>query len=87
MTVINKVGHKFPSGVGFRRAFVEFTVLDDKGKPIWSSGATDGAGVILGADKTPLKSELWWDKTCKRIDPERRIAQNRKEASGSCGVF
>ena len=76
VTVINKVGHKFPSGVGFRRAFVEFSVLDDKGKPIWSSGATDGAGVILGADKTPLKSELWWDNSCKqRIDPEKRVHQ------------
>jgi hypothetical protein len=76
VTVINKVGHKFPSGVGFRRAFIEFSVLDDKGKPIWSSGATDGAGVILGSDKTPLKSELWWDKTCtKRIDPEQRLHQ------------
>ncbi|MEJ0077112.1 MAG: cytochrome P460 family protein [Alphaproteobacteria bacterium] len=80
VTVINKVGHKFPSGVGFRRAFIEFSVLDDAGKPIWSSGATDGAGVILGADKQPLASELWWGKTCKqRIDPEKRLHQPHYE--------
>jgi cytochrome c553 len=80
VTVINKVGHKFPSGVGFRRAFLEFSVLDDKGKPIWSSGATDGAGVILGADRQPLTSELWWDKSCtQRIAPEKRLHQPHYE--------
>ena len=28
VTINSKVGHKFPSGVGFRRAFIEFDVLD-----------------------------------------------------------
>ncbi|MEM9411664.1 MAG: cytochrome P460 family protein, partial [Planctomycetota bacterium] len=28
LEIINKVGHRFPSGVGFRRAFVELTVTD-----------------------------------------------------------
>ena len=44
VTVINKVGHKFPSGVGFRRAFVEFSVLDVNNKVMWASGRTNGAG-------------------------------------------
>ena len=41
VAIENKVGHKFPSGVGFRRAFVEFTVLDRLGRTIWSSGGTN----------------------------------------------
>ena len=47
VTVINRVGHKFPSGVGFRRAFVEFSVLDANNKVLWASGRTNGAGVIV----------------------------------------
>src|SRR5439155_7341561 len=34
---------------------------------------------ILGADKEPLKSEIWWDQTCKRIDPEKRLHQPHYE--------
>lgn len=61
VTVRNLTGHKFPSGVGFRRAFLEFAVLAD-GVPVWVSGATDGNGVIgtrqAGAF-VPLPSEFW----------------------------
>ena len=48
VTVENLSGHKFPSGVGFRRAFVEFDVLDASGAVLWSSGRTNSTGVILG---------------------------------------
>ncbi len=47
VTVVNKAGHKFPSGPGMRRAFIEFSVLDDGGRVLWSSGRTNGAGVIV----------------------------------------
>ncbi|HSN85914.1 MAG TPA: cytochrome P460 family protein, partial [Thermoanaerobaculia bacterium] len=36
--VENLAGHKLPSGVGFRRAFLTFEVLDASGNPIWVSG-------------------------------------------------
>ncbi len=76
VTVINRVGHKFPSGVGFRRVFIEFSVLDEDGKTLWSSGRTDENGIILGADKKPLKSELWWEPDCsRRIEPLSRLHQ------------
>ena len=64
VTIKSEVGHKFPSGVGFRRAFVDFKVLDAKGKTIWESGRTNAAGVIVDAHGNPIVGELWWKKDC-----------------------
>jgi hypothetical protein len=60
--VTNKAGHRLPSGVGFRRAFLEFRVIDnDTGKTVWCSGCTNELGVIVnGADSSErLPSELF----------------------------
>jgi hypothetical protein len=43
--ITNLTGHKFPTGVAFRRAFIEFRVLSGD-KTLWVSGATDESGVI-----------------------------------------
>jgi hypothetical protein len=76
VTVINKVGHKFPSGVGFRRAFVQFNVRDKDNKLLWSSGRTDRMGVIVDDKGVPVAGELWWKNDCSaRIDPDARIHQ------------
>jgi hypothetical protein len=76
VTVENLSGHKFPSGVGFRRAFVEFDVLDASGNVLWGSGRTNKVGVILGSTGLPIAGELWWKQGCSaRIDPEKRIHQ------------
>ncbi len=56
VTVINKVGHKFPSGVGFRRAFIEFSVLDVNNKVLWASGRTNELGVLVDGEKTRNRS-------------------------------
>lgn len=45
--VTNKTGHYLPSGVGFRRAFLEFLVLDDDGNVLWASGRTNNLGAIV----------------------------------------
>lgn len=59
--VTNKTGHRFPSGVGFRRAFLEFRVVDnDTGKTVWCSGCTNELGVIMnGTGSERLPSELF----------------------------
>lgn len=57
VTVTNKTGHRYPSGVAFRRAFIEFLVLDGD-KVIWGSGRTNGAGVIVDGKGKPLPSEF-----------------------------
>jgi hypothetical protein len=72
--VTNKTGHRFPSGVGFRRGFVELRVVDTSGgreKTVWCSGCTDSLGVITDGDggKT-LPSELF-DKYQAGQKPER----------------
>jgi hypothetical protein len=67
VTVVNKTGHKLPSGVGFRRAFLELRVLDADGKLLWASGRTDKSGVIVDENDKPIDGELWWDQNCARI--------------------
>ena len=58
VSVDNKTGHRLPSGVGFRRAFLEVRVTDASGAQLWCSGCTNGAGVILGPDHLPLETEF-----------------------------
>lgn len=65
VTVTNKTGHRFPSGVGFRRLLIEFDVIDNStidpatGKPkiVWSSGATNDEGFIVDNAGTILDTE------------------------------
>ena len=57
--VTNLAGHHLPSGVGFRRAYLEFRVLDAAGKTLWASGASDEFGILLGGNGLPLPSEFF----------------------------
>ena len=66
--VTNKTGHRFPSGVGFRRAFLEFRVTDNNtGQIVWCSGCTNELGVITKAERATAKdlprSYLMFSKT------------------------
>lgn len=58
VTVTNKTGHRLPSGVGFRRAFLEVRATGADGATLWCSGCSNAAGVIVGADGQPLKTEF-----------------------------
>ncbi len=56
--VRNLVGHYLPSGVGFRRVFLEFVVKDKAGNALWASGRTNELGAILdGTTNEILPSE------------------------------
>lgn len=57
VTVKNKTGHRFPSGVSFRRSFIEFLVLEGN-QVIWGSGRTNSVGVIVDENGHPLKTEF-----------------------------
>lgn len=55
--ITNLAGHKFPTGAGFRRAFITFEVLDGDGQPLWISGRTSPLGVLLDQNGKTLNSE------------------------------
>jgi mono/diheme cytochrome c family protein len=62
VTVANLAGHRFPSGVGFRRAFIELLAIetqDERHRLVWSSGRTNDVGVIVDGDGRPLPSEFF----------------------------
>ena len=57
--VVNLTGHNFPSGVGFRRAFLDFQVLDEDNNILWESGKTTDDGVIVGGRGGALETEFF----------------------------
>ncbi|HEV7402801.1 MAG TPA: hypothetical protein VGO11_07750, partial [Chthoniobacteraceae bacterium] len=59
VTVVNKTGHRFPSGVAFRRAFLELLVVNPRGEVVWGSGRTNSIGVIVDGAGQPLPSEFF----------------------------
>ncbi len=64
VTVKNLVGHRFPSGVGFRRSWLELLLLDGArgGEVIWASGRTNSVGMIVeGLGEQPLPTEFFED--------------------------
>jgi hypothetical protein len=74
--VTNKAGHSFPSGVGFRRAFLNFQVLNGD-NVLWASGnvAPDNQslpnglkGVIVDGRGVPLRTETF-TPTQQRFQP------------------
>jgi len=56
--ITNKAGHRLPSGVGMRRAWIEFSVVDRQDNILWASGRADGNGVLMRPDGSPLASEF-----------------------------
>ena len=67
VAVQNLAGHGFPSGVGFRRAFLTFEVMNAAGKVIWASGRTNSAGAIVrGLTAEVLPTEFFYDQA-KRL--------------------
>jgi hypothetical protein len=61
VTVESLVGHRFPSGVSFRRAWIELSVLDGErgGELVWASGRTNSVGLIVDGSGTPLPTEFF----------------------------
>src|SRR5262249_41719870 len=58
VTVTNLAGHRFPSGVGFRRAFLELQATEN-GKAFWTSGTTNDKGEITDFKGKVLPTEFF----------------------------
>jgi cytochrome c551/c552 len=63
VTIESLAGHRFPSGVGFRRAFLE-VLVEDVSRPegeqvIWSSGRTNEVGILIDEHGNPLPTEFF----------------------------
>jgi mono/diheme cytochrome c family protein len=61
LRVTNLTGHRLPSGVGFRRLFIEFLVLenrDGRENVVWASGRTNRLGIIVNGKGETLPSEF-----------------------------
>ncbi|MDQ3755329.1 MAG: hypothetical protein M3371_11440, partial [Acidobacteriota bacterium] len=72
VAVTNLAGHRFPSGVGFRRVFVELSVIDDEsGDVVWASGRTNELGAIVDGEGNILPSEFFTEYT----DPQGQVRQ------------
>ena len=86
--VTNKTGHRLPSGVGFRRAFLELRVIDNSsGQTVWCSGCTNELGVIMdggGGQSKPLRSELFdvYDDGSKPADHDYPVPCNANYLPG-----
>lgn len=62
VTVGNLVGHRLPSGVAFRRVWIELLALDESrgGEVVWASGRTNSVGLIVdGLSEEPLPTEFF----------------------------
>jgi len=58
VTITNLTGHRFPSGVSFRRAFIDFAVHSTStGEVLFESGRTNTIGAITDMNNNVLPSE------------------------------
>ncbi len=84
--VVNRTGHRFPTGVAFRRAFLNVEVRDSSSAsdaaPIFASGRTDRRGRILGTNGLPLPSESFAEDGRHRQAYQEHFDEAHPIASG-----
>lgn len=81
--VENLAGHGLPSGVGFRRAFLTFEALDEKGNVVWASGQTNSTGAIVrGTGNEVLPTEFFYDPATRKqvFQPHFEVIDDEREA-------
>jgi hypothetical protein len=80
VTISNLTGHYLPTGVGFRRMFLQFLVLDRQGNTLWASGRTNELGFILdGLTERVLDSEQPVNFPDAPIQPHYKVIDSGNE--------
>jgi hypothetical protein len=90
VTVTNLTGHRFPSGVAFRRAWLEVLLVDTAtGDTVWGSGRTNNVGVIVDQNGAPLPTEFFkdnvWQEHHETIDSQSQVQIYEEVALNSAG--
>ena len=83
LDVSNLAGHRLPSGVSFRRLFLEVVVLDANRDMVWGSGRTNNLGVIVDGSGNPLPSEFHEVDPAtgeQRFEPHYQIVDSEDKA-------
>ena len=81
--VQNLAGHGLPSGVAFRRAFITFEVMDEKGNVVWASGRTNNVGAIIkGTSDQVLPTEFFYDAATRKqvFQPHYQVITDEGQA-------
>src|SRR5258708_37190251 len=93
-TVETLTGHRLPSGVGFRRAFLEVNAVqtvNGRERVVWSSGHTNEVGVIVDADGTPLPTEFFaggkFEEHHETIDSQNQVQIYQELTTDADGQF
>ena len=86
VTVTNLTGHRFPSGVGFRRAFVELDVVDRNDNVLWASGMTNHQGMIVNGT-TPESPVLPTEILPKGVYQTHRDLRHPVTSSSQVQIF
>jgi hypothetical protein len=83
VAVQNFSGHRFPTGAGFRRGFLEFRLLDANDKTLWVSGAVNDFGAMIDNTGKVLSTEFppgdmkYQRGTCSRTSARRPTRRSR----------
>ena len=73
MTIDSQTGHKLPSGVGFRRAFVELSRAGPERQRPLGFGPHQRRRRDRRREGQPVAGELWWKDDCSaRLHPDKR---------------
>jgi len=75
--VENRTGHRFPSGVAFRRVWIDFRIKDAGGADLWSSGRSNDAGIIVDENGERLPTEFLRDPNLYQHHYQEICSQDR----------